>query len=320
MKLFENKRTQSKRELYICGIRILSKERGSAAAARKNREKLQTHYRIMEQISPYVATNIELPAPDKEQPENIVWQLWLQGAENAPRLVQRCLKSVQQYTQGQPYVLLTEKNLQEYVNIPGFIMEKYKKGCFSRTHMSDIIRLLLLEQHGGTWIDATVLLTSPVPEQVRQAPFFVFKTTDYCLYPHVPGTPEVMLNLQPTDNPYHCCSSWFMHARAHHPLIRKVLSSLLAYWEKEDHLLQYFLLHYFITHCIISDADSRVSFEASPTISNHCPHILQSSLDSPFDETTFAEIKRMSFAHKLTSRHDDSMFSEGSYYKKLLTL
>ena len=38
-------------------------------------------------------------------------------------------------------------------------MDKYKKGIFTRTHFSDILRLELLTKYGGTWIDASVLIT-----------------------------------------------------------------------------------------------------------------------------------------------------------------
>lgn len=322
MKLFETKRTQNKREIYICGIRVLTRERGKAAAARKHKESLAAQEDLLQRAIPYLATEnsgISLPVAKKELPDNTVWQLWLQGENNAPDLVRMCLNSVKQHTQGRPYVLLTKENIQEYLDIPDFIIQKYEAGNFGHAHFSDLVRLMLLCLYGGTWVDATVLLTSPIPDKIEQAPFFVFKSPDFCLYPNLPHSVSSLRELLPLGNPYHCSSSWFIHAARQNPLISKTLVALLAYWKKEDKLLNYFLMHLIITAAVITDAECRHIFETMPSIANHCPHILQNLLGNDYNQLIFDEICTISFAHKLTHRHDTASFPSTSFYSKLLS-
>ena len=38
-------------------------------------------------------------------------------------------------------------------------MEKHKNNIIDNTHFSDLLRLELLIKYGGTWIDASVLIT-----------------------------------------------------------------------------------------------------------------------------------------------------------------
>jgi hypothetical protein len=38
-------------------------------------------------------------------------------------------------------------------------LEKYQKKIIDNTHFSDLLRLELLIKYGGTWIDASVLVT-----------------------------------------------------------------------------------------------------------------------------------------------------------------
>lgn len=322
MKFFENKRTQSRRELYICGIRVLTRERGKAAAARRHKESLAAQEILLNQTRTYLATEADLaalPPAKQELPGNTVWQLWFQGEENAPALIRKCLSSVRQHTSGRPYVLLTNENLHDYLDIPDYIMQKYRAGNIGHAHFSDVVRLLLLAQYGGTWIDATVLLTAPLPDEVEQAPFFVFKSTDFCLYPRLPRSTKWLREIQPLGNPYHCCSNWFIHASRGNRLVCIILASLLRHWKQEDSAINYFVMHLLITLAVLSDDDCRRIFESMPTMGNHYPHILQHMLDEDFNPDIFTEVSAVSFAHKLTHRHNEEAFSPRSYYHKLLS-
>lgn len=318
MKFFENKRTPSKREIYICGIRILTRERGKATATRKHNESLVGYEAKLEQAKKYLTTAYAPLPPKKDLPENTVWQLWFQGEENAPILIRKCLSSVQHHTNGRPYVLLTRENLSEYLDIPDFIMQKYETGKIGVAHFSDIIRLLLLAQYGGTWIDATVLLTSPIPKRVENAAFFVFKSPDFCLYPNIPKSGEFLRELNPVNNPYICCSNWFIHSDKGCPVTCTILASLLEHWKKEDKAIDYFVMHYLITLTILSVDTCRHIFTEMPSIGNHYPHLLQNMLDFDYNGNIFDEICTVSFAHKLTHRLNAEAFSPESYYNHLI--
>ena len=46
------------------------------------------------------------------------------------------------------------------VNMPDYIIRKQQSGEIDLTHFSDILRMMLLAQHGGIWMDSTLLIPS----------------------------------------------------------------------------------------------------------------------------------------------------------------
>ena len=48
------------------------------------------------------------------------------------------------------------KNLDKYIHLPNYILEKYKQGIITKPHFSDIIWIELLIKYGGTWVDASI--------------------------------------------------------------------------------------------------------------------------------------------------------------------
>lgn len=91
---------------------------------------------------------------------NKVWVCWFQGIENAPNLVKKCYKSLQENLYDKEIVLITSENMNKYVQFPNYIIEKWNAGLITNTHMTDLLRLELLIRYGGMWVDATVLCTS----------------------------------------------------------------------------------------------------------------------------------------------------------------
>lgn len=85
---------------------------------------------------------------DKEIPKTI-WISWLQGLDHAPELVKACYKSVCENMVGYQINFISEKNMSEFVDIPDFILNKWKSGIISHPHFSDYLRTALLTQRGG---------------------------------------------------------------------------------------------------------------------------------------------------------------------------
>ena len=44
--------------------------------------------------------------------------------------------------------------------MPDYIIRKQQSGEIDLTHFSDILRMMLLAQHGGIWMDSTLLIPS----------------------------------------------------------------------------------------------------------------------------------------------------------------
>ncbi|MBQ9553448.1 hypothetical protein IJU97_00315 [bacterium] len=58
--------------------------------------------------------------------------------------------------------MLDKDNYEKYVTLPAFIIKKVYEHKISITHLSDIIRMALLKQYGGIWVDATMFINSNV--------------------------------------------------------------------------------------------------------------------------------------------------------------
>lgn len=102
-----------------------------------------------------------------------IWLFWNTGLEQAPEIVKTCYQSIKKYA-GRQVVLLTEKNVQNYINMPDYLNEKLKSGVLPLAIYTDLMRVALLEHYGGTWMDATILLTDEIPQEILNSDFLCF--------------------------------------------------------------------------------------------------------------------------------------------------
>lgn len=140
----------------------------------RHSRKLYKDYRELI-LSPLSTTN----TPSQIGKNAPVWFCWLQGIENAPRLVQVCYTSVQKYCADRPVHLITGENMSDFVTLPDYIMQKYHTGIIPPAQFSDILRLALLVKYGGIWIDSTVLLTAPLPRYITHGSFFFYQNKSW---------------------------------------------------------------------------------------------------------------------------------------------
>lgn len=107
--------------------------------------------------------------------ESSVWVLWWQGLEQAPDIVKMCIESIRQHIGNRTLMVLSEKNYQEHVTLDNRYLEMVDQGKITRTQFSDLLRLNLLFQQGGVWLDATYLLTGSLPSYLSALPFFTIR-------------------------------------------------------------------------------------------------------------------------------------------------
>lgn len=107
-------------------------------------------------VAKYVHDSLESSEPIMAT--SPIWICWWQGKDTMPDIAKACYNSVLMHADSYPVILITEKNYQEYVSLPSFIMEKQQSGEIDLTHSSDILRMLLLQQYAGVWMDSTVLI------------------------------------------------------------------------------------------------------------------------------------------------------------------
>ena len=235
------------------------------------------------------------PVACDETPKNQkIWICWLQGFENAPLLVQKCRDSVLKYSSNCEVVLLDDSNINKYVSIPDYIVEKHKKGIIPHAHYSDYARTAILAKHGGIWIDSTVLLTDNLPDYILKADLFCYK-------------------VQPLGKVV--ASNWFIAAKPKNPIVLNVLQLLGEYWKHENKLISYSIFHLFWTMTVTANEVNRKLWDAVPYMDDVNCKLLQMELFSPYSELRFKQISNVSSVHKLTYKFDEKeTLKENTFY------
>lgn len=265
--------------------------------------RLIVRYKLMKKLrkenAPAIKEFLSSQKSFDKKKSNKVWICWMQGLENAPKLVQRCVASIQENLPDRDIVLITEENYSQYVEFPEHIMNKFAKGIISPTHFSDLLRLELLTRHGGTWIDSTVYCTSPdIPSYMLDSNLFVFQ------------------GLKPIDGHVMQISNWFITSETHNELLELTKYLLYKYWGKYDYVKDYFIFHLMFQLAIETYPEKwKEVFPASNTL----PHILLLNLFEDFNQTWWDNLLLTTPFHKLTYKFDESKtIKDGTYYKKIM--
>ena len=91
-----------------------------------------------------VPEKLTFPETQVDEP---IWLFWNTGLEQAPEIVKTCYQSITKYA-GRQVVLLTENNVQNYINMPDYLNEKLKSGV-----LSDLCRFDACSIIGALWWD-----------------------------------------------------------------------------------------------------------------------------------------------------------------------
>ena len=251
--------------------------------------------------------------PKKDLSSKVVWQYWGQGLNNLRQPVDCCMKSVQSnLPDGYKYIVLTDKNVQEWLDIPSFVSERLNNGNgYSHTFYSDILRLALLNAYGGVWVDATILLTGQIPAKYLESSLF-------CFYR---GAQPNYWKQWEIFNPMYfswrkafkvrMCNS-FLISKPNHPIISALLDLLLNYWKCENNWK-----HYFIFQLLFDELIKKYLPNQDWTSENDllC-HELLFHCQQPFDINQWQLILEHSSIHKLTYYNDSDPSSFYSYILK----
>lgn len=281
-------------EFLLLGRSKTSLEILRNASSLKIKQKLEKKYKT--QI-------IDIERKYREKPVDIdrkIWVCWFQGMENAPDIVKRCYLSLKENITDREIVLLTENNYRDYVTFPCEIQRKIDSGMIKGAHMSDLLRLELLQEYGGTWIDATVFCSSnEIPKYMLDSDLFLFQ----CLKPGKDGQPSII-------------SNWFITAKPNQKFVFIVKELLYDYWRNHDEVVDYFIFHDFFQMLI-----DRYPEEWANVVpfSSSTPHILLLRLFEKYDEAMWDAIRKQTPFHKLTYKFSkDEENRENTFYRVVL--
>lgn len=97
----------------------------------------------------------------------VIYTLWLQGFENAPWVVKHCLNSWIVKNPTWKVVALDRDSLRDHLDLDALIPNIEAKS-FTYAALSDLVRISLLKNHGGLWVDATTFCTKPLDDWITK--------------------------------------------------------------------------------------------------------------------------------------------------------
>ena len=235
-----------------------------------------------------------------------IWQYWESQDGTIPPLVQACMNSVEKYKGSKcKRIMLTPENVKDYVDIPQIFWNLKEKGKIKTAFFSDVLRTCLLIQHGGIWIDSTVLLTEELPSYITDADLFVFQN-------------DLKIDLDGLN-----MASYFIAAKRDDKILKETLSALIQYWRENNFLVNYFTFLHTFTMVTQASKENKELFNKIPFFSFLPVQQFQGELLNPYSEKRWNEIKKISGIHKLT--HKQSVLTKkkeiditGTFYEHVI--
>lgn len=227
---------------------------------------------------------------NKPIPNNCpIWVFWWQGERNMPPIVKCCLESIKKHADNHPVKIVTQHNIDKYLNIPQHIITRMHQNTggmmqgMSFIHFSDYVRMALLWEHGGIWLDATCFLSAPL--SISRATILTSIRTNY-------------LEKIPNKGLWNI---YYLGAAKHNALFGFLKDMISEYWKNNEFIIDYFFTDYCIGIAYDLYPDIRQMIDELPLLhSNHDSHSIYFLLNHAYDINTCSEILSNVSLHKLT--------------------
>ena len=235
----------------------------------------------------------------------VVWFSWLQGMEQAPDIVKVCLQSQRRHLPDYDFRIVDLRNYHEWVKLPLFVEEKFRKGLIPPALFSDLLRLALLKQYGGVWMDASVYCSGFGNEKLRER------------WEHIMGSELTLFRyFQPGRKEPVGLSTWFFAAIPQQPVISIVLDMLLAYWKDFDCTVDYYICHLFFGKVL---GKFPKVWNAMPRANSSHSILLGSALGKDYQEAAWQDLIAHVSIHKMNYRKvGEAMKNPNSYCNHLM--
>jgi Capsular polysaccharide synthesis protein len=133
-----------------------------------------------------------------------IWTYW-DDPRKIPKTVELCMASWKKYHPEYEIVFLTKKNYKGYVTIPEELLAHQNMNDIPR-RFSDLICLWILTEHGGIWMDPTILLKGSI---------------ETWLFPHYAEYSGFYLEGWTRKKEFPVIENWFMACNKGSPFIKK---------------------------------------------------------------------------------------------------
>lgn len=233
----------------------------------------------------------DIPINEGVKINNTIWVYWKQGLNNAPKIVQKCIASAVKNRGERNIIILTERNIHDYIVLPDFIEHKHDDGIICEAHYSDLIRIQLLIQYGGIWMDATCYNTAPLPLCINEADFFMFSSGNW--WPWLKNVSK--------------CSNWFIKSKKDNILLQKLRNFLFEHWKIRNKPIHYYVFHFALSALTEYCEDCKSVWDDVPFISNMNPHLFMYSASKKYNKKQYEYIMSQCFIHKCSYKFNNDL-------------
>lgn len=239
-----------------------------------------------------------------EDLSNVIWVCWWQGLDSAPLLVKKCVQSIKKNAGNHKVIVLTEKNYKNYITIPSWVEEKRNKGIITRTNYSDLLRLSLLAEHGGMWLDATFFCVNANLDKYFKLPLWSIKRPDY-------GHASVACGN---------FAGYSLYCNKDNRWIFSVIRDFfLHYWENNNDMIDYLMIDYMIVLAQKHNKKIKKAFEEVPSNNPNCDELYK-VLNTAFNQNKWEFIKKDTCMFKLSWKNNFKVetTSGKTFYGKMI--
>ncbi|MCL5768866.1 capsular polysaccharide synthesis protein [Acinetobacter sp. ANC5681] len=229
--------------------------------------------------------------------QKIIWQYWAQGVNHGqlPEIVNLCFTSVDKYCADYKIIRLDDSNINDYLDLPDFVYLKKQNPEFKHAFFADLIRLALLDVYGGTWLDATIMLTSPIKENIANSDFFMFQRSSEAKNKRYWSEYNSDYFGWDSNHRINVLNS-FIVGKKGNIVIHTCLDLLLNFWKTQNNIPHYFFFQILFDVLI----NKYFSDQQSIIVDDTLPHLLQSKANNFYDQTEFNKILSLINIHKMT--------------------
>jgi len=201
---------------------------------------------------------------NKMNKNKTIWMCWFQGEDHPgmPELNRNCIKRWRELNPDWKVNLITDKNIHDYAPEYIDIVEKYEhKYPRSYTNKSELLRVLLLDKFGGTWVDASVYPMVPFNSFYNE----VMNDTGFFTYRFFPRSKSKDIGNRETV-------SWFVSVdRVNHPVMVKLRDGVVNRY-LSNHPYKYFTFHDVLSDLYDRDEEVKHVINNMTQIDQKIPH------------------------------------------------
>jgi hypothetical protein len=229
-----------------------------------------------------------------------IWQFWDNPTgKTTPEIVKASVKSVGKFKGNFEHKILDNSTVKNYTDLPSYVFDRLNKKQMTYAHFSDLLRLNLLKNHGGIWIDATAYMTDFIPQYILDEDFFVFLTG------------------KQTHFPYAFMQNCFIRSKRGSFLCEAWYQICIEYWKNETKTLDYFQHQLMFKALVEKNLTAKDLFNKMPQKSEDETHqLVGDNLLKKFDAQEWEKMKKASFFQKTTYKVTATPVCE-TYFSRL---